>query len=164
MKPGGGEDGSEEFRARAQADSGKEECDAEFAKREIGIGRHVPYLPADAADAAEDERHDERTTGQPETDRLRQHRGRRSAACRAAMPSTMPMKKGMKCVSFNSLSELPTRGRGFVEVFGAPDDLKLIAKLQAQTGHRGHLKIGAGHARHRYSEAIVEIEFVNGFA
>ncbi len=33
------------------------------------------------------------------------------------------MKNGMKCVSFNSLSELPTAVGGFVEVFVAPDDL-----------------------------------------
>ena len=72
IKPGGGEDGSEKFRARAQADSGKEKCDPEFAEGEIGIGRHVPYLPADAPDAAEDERHDERTAGQTETNWLRQ--------------------------------------------------------------------------------------------
>ena len=36
--------------------------------------------------------------------------------------------------------------------------------MQPQTGHRSHLEIGAGHARHRYAETIVEIEFVNGFA
>ena len=40
----------------------------------------------------------------------------------------------------------------------------MIAKLQPQTGHRGHLQIGAGHARHGHSETIVEIEFANGFA
>src|SRR4030095_10227437 len=72
IKPGGGEDRGEEFRARAQADSSKEKCDPEFAEGEIGIGRHVPYLSADASDAAEDERHNERTTGQTETNRLRQ--------------------------------------------------------------------------------------------
>src|SRR4029434_7359069 len=41
---------------------------------------------------------------------------------------------------------------------------KLIAKLQTQTGHRGHLQIGAGHACNGHSETIVEIEFGDGFA
>ena len=74
------------------------------------------------------------------------------------------MKNGMKCVSFNSLSELPTAAAALSRSFGAPDDLELIAKLQAQTRHGGHLEIGAGHARDRDAEAIVEIEFADGFA
>ena len=74
------------------------------------------------------------------------------------------MKSGMKWVSFNSLSELPTASGGLVEVFVPADNLKLIAKLQTQTGHRGHLQIGPAHSRNSHAETIVEIEFANGFA
>ena len=41
--------------------------------------------------------------------------------------------------------------------------MKLIAKLQTQTGHRGHLQVGAGHARNGDTEAVVKIEFADGF-
>ena len=39
----------------------------------------------------------------------------------------------------------------------------MIAKLKTQTGHRSHLQIGAGHARNGHTEAVVKIEFANGF-
>ena len=62
------------------------------------------------------------------------------------------------------MSELPTAAAALSRSFVAPDDLELIAELQAQTGHRSHLDIGAGDARDRDAETIVEIEFVDGFA
>ena len=74
------------------------------------------------------------------------------------------MKKGTNCVSIQFLERIAHRRRGFVEIFGAPDDLELIAKLQAQTWHRRHLDICAAHARDGDAETIVEVEFVNGFA
>ena len=83
LQAGGAEDGGEEFCARAEADGGEEKRDAEFAEGEIGIHRHVPDLPPDAADAAEDERDDERAAGEAEPDRLRQAGEGDRHACRA---------------------------------------------------------------------------------
>ena len=74
------------------------------------------------------------------------------------------MKKGMKCVSFSSLSELPTAVAALSRSSSRPDNLNLIAKLQPQTGHCSHLQIGAGHARNGHAETVVEIEFGDGFA
>jgi hypothetical protein len=62
------------------------------------------------------------------------------------MPSTMPMKNGMKCVSLSSLSELPTARAALSRSAGCADDLQLVAELQAQAGHGGHLEIGARDA------------------
>jgi hypothetical protein len=36
--------------------------------------------------------------------------------------------------------------------------------LQAQAGHGGHLKVGAGDARDGDAEAVVEVEFADGLA
>ena len=81
----------------------------------------------------------------------------------SATPSAMPMKNGMKCVSLSSLSELPTAAAALSRSALGADDLHLVAKLQAQAGHGGHLEIGAGDARNGDTEAVVEIEFVNSF-
>ena len=62
------------------------------------------------------------------------------------------------------LERVANCGGGFVEIGRRADDLQLVAKLQAQAGHSGHLKVGTGNARDRDAETIVEIEFVDGLA
>src|SRR5208282_1790461 len=102
-----------------------EKRDAEFAEGEIRIHRHVPDLAPDAAHAAEDKRDDKGAAGKAELDRLRQSGegdGQRS-------------------------ERVADGGGGFVEVLGHTDNLRLVAKLQAQAGHRGHLEVGTGDAR-----------------
>ena len=74
------------------------------------------------------------------------------------------MKNGMKCVSLSSLSELPTAAAALSRSSARADDLHLVAELQAQAGHGGHLEVGAGDARDGDAEAIVEIEFADGLA
>ena len=74
------------------------------------------------------------------------------------------MKNGMKCVSLSSLSELPTATAALSRSAGRTDDLHLVAKLQPQAGHRGHLEIGASDARNGNAETVVKVEFADGLA
>src|ERR1700741_5144206 len=90
--------------------------------------------------------------------------GKAMGSVPSAMPRVMPMKNGMKCVSLSSLSELPTAVAALSRFSGHTDNLRLVAKLQAQAGHRGHLEVGAGDARDGDAEAVIEVEFADGLA
>ena len=163
LQAGGAEDGDEELCASAKADSSEEECDAEFAEGEIGIHRHVPDLAPDATHAAEDECDDKGTASEAEPDRLRhsgQGDGQRSEG--DAKSDAEEERDKLRFIEF--LKRVADGGGGLVEVVGHTDDLCLIAKLQAQAGHGGHLKIGAGDTRDSDPEAVVEVEFADGFA
>ncbi len=163
LQAGGAEDGGEELCAGAQADGGEEKRDAEFAEGEIGIHRHVPDLAPDAAHAAEDERDDKGAAGEAELDRLRQSGegdGQRSEG--DAEGDAEEERDEVRFVEF--LERVADGGGGLVEVVGHTDDLCLIAKLQAQAGHGGHLEVGAGDARDGDAEAVVEVEFADGLA
>ena len=114
-------------------------------------------------DAAEDERDDERAAGEAESDRLRQagnSDGQRAE--RDAEGDADEERNEVRFVEF--LERVADGGGGFVEVGGRADDLQLVAKLQAQAGHGGHLEVGAGDARDGDAEAIVEVEFADGLA
>ena len=163
LQAGGAEDGGEELRARAKPDGGEEKRDAEFAEREVGVHGHVPDLAADAADAAEDERDDERPAGQAELDRLRQA-GERDGqrAERDAERDADEERDEVRFVEF--LERVADGGGGFVEIGGRADDLHLVAELQAQAGHGGHFEVGARDAGDGDAEAVVEVEFADGFA
>src|SRR5208337_2048078 len=163
LQAGGAEDGGEEFCASAQADGGEEKRDAEFAEGEIRIHRHVPDLAPDAAHAAEDERDDKGAAGKTELDRLRQSGegdGQRSE--RDAEGDADEERDEVRFVEF--LERVADGGGGFVEVVGDTDNLRLVTKLQAQAGHRGHLEVGAGDARDGDAEAVVEVELADGLA
>ena len=163
LQAGGAEDGGEEFCPGAQADGGEEKRDAEFAEGEVRIHRHVPDLAPDAAHAAEDERDDKGAAGEAEPDRLRQsgegdgHRSEGNAEGNADEE-----RDEVRFVEF--LERVADGGGGFVEVVGHTDNLRLVAKLQAQAGHCGHLEVGAGDARDGDAEAVVEVEFADGLA
>ena len=151
------------FAPALKSDSGEEERDAELAKGEVGVHRHVPDLAADVPDAAEDERDDERPAGQAEPDRLRQTgKGDRHRAERDTENDANEERDEMRFVEL--LERVAEGGRGFVEILLRADDLDLVAELQAQAGHGGHLHVGAGDARDGHAEAVVEVEFADGLA
>ena len=111
----GAEDGGEEFRARAEPDGGEEKRDAEFAKGEVRIHRHVPDLPADAAHAAKDQRDDERAAGEAELERLRQAgKANGQRAERDAERDANEERNEMRFVEF--LERVANGGSGFVEI------------------------------------------------
>jgi len=141
----------------------KKKRDAEFAEGEVRIYRHVPDLAPDAAHAAEDKRDDKGAAGKAELDRLRQSGkgdGQRSEG--DAEGDAEEERDEVRFVEF--LERVADGDGGFVEIAGHTDNLRLVAKLQAQAGHRGHLKVGAGDARDDDAEAVVEIEFADGLA
>ena len=53
---------------------------------------------------------------------------------------------------------------GLLQAFLVADEVELVAELEPQFRHRGHLDVGAGHAGDRNAEELVEAEFVHGLA
>ena len=104
-------DGGEKLRARPKSDSGKKERDAEFTEGEIRVDRHVPDLAPDPADAAENQRDDQRASSEAEPDRLRQTgEGDRQRAQRDAERDADEERDEVGFVEF--FERIAERGRG----------------------------------------------------
>ena len=81
-------------------------------------------------------------------------------AARATVEAALALGRGSQA---NRLETYRSGGR-LIEVTGRSDDLHLVAELEAQAGHSGHLEVGARHAGNRYAKALVEVEFADRFA
>ena len=101
--------------------------------------------------------------GEAEPDRLGQAGKRDGQSAERNAEGDADEKRDEVC--FIEFLERVADGDGsFVEVGGCADDLDLVAKLQAQAGHRGHLQVSARDAGNGDAEAIVKIQFGHGLA
>jgi hypothetical protein len=117
-------------------------------------------LTPDAPDPAQEKRDNQRPSREAQLHRLRQAGkwDRQRAECHTERDANEERDE-MRGVQF--LERIAHSRGGFVEVGVRADDLQLVAKLQPQSRHGGHLDVGARHPRDGYSEACVEAEFAH---
>ena len=123
----------------------------------------MPDLSPNPADAPQDQRNDQRPTGEAQPDWVRQS-GKSDRHCAQGNAEKDADEEWNEMGFVQFLERIANYGCRFVEIFFATDDLQLITELQTQTRYSRHLEIGAGNASDSDSKTIIKIQFADSLA
>ena len=123
----------------------------------------MPHLPPDSSDPTQDERNDQRTTRETESDWLRQPgESDRHGAESNPKDEADEERNEMRLVQFlDRITECVGR---LVEIFFPSDERDHVAELKAKPCYGRHLYVDPSYAGDCHTETIAETQFADGFS
>ena len=143
--------------ARGKPDTSQEERNPQFAKRDIGVIRHVKYDRSQPAKVTKNNRCQEWSSRQSKLHWRRNCLEMERPASQEDSKRDAD-KHADKARVVQLLGFIADHGCDLLEASLRPDHLQQVAKLEFQVRSSGHLYAGPGHTRDRHIVALGKIE------